>query len=180
MKIVTIFCAILGGLFTGLSAQPSPGTNPIKSERFSIWAGRWQGTSTLQMGPGEPKTAIVDEQIQYKLDSTLLLIEGIGRHVDPDGKSTTVVHHAMAVLSFDPYKGTFSMRSYLADGRSTDAWFKTQPDGAFQWGFEAPNVNMRYTIRLDAEKMTWNEIGEFSRDGNDWFKVFEMNLKKVE
>jgi hypothetical protein len=180
MKIITIICTILGGLLTGLSAQPTPETHPLKSEIFAVWAGRWEGSSSLQMGPGEPKKATVDESIQYKLDSTILLIEGIGRHVEPNGTQGPIVHHALAVLSFDPQKDAYAMRSYLANGQSTDAWFKTQPDGLFQWGFEAPNVNMRYTIRIDTTQLTWHEIGEFSRDGTNWFKVLEMNLKKVE
>ena len=37
---------------------------------------------------------------------------------------------------------------------------------------------MRFTLHLN-DKNQWVEIGEFSRDGNQWMKFMEMTLDKV-
>jgi hypothetical protein len=160
---------------------PSATEAKEKMKIFSTWIGRWQGEGSMQMGPGEPRKSNVDEHIELKLDGTILLVEGIGKAEDPATKQLSVVHHALAVLSYDQSTAQYKFKSYLKDGRSTDAWFKATGENKFQWGFDIPNGSkMRYSITLDGVKKTWNEIGEYSKDGTTWSKVFEMNLRKVE
>jgi hypothetical protein len=42
-------------------------------------AGREKGS--MQMGPGEPKKSSVDEKIEFKLNGTVLLVEGVGKAI---------------------------------------------------------------------------------------------------
>jgi hypothetical protein len=121
----------------------------------------------------------VDEHIEYKLDGMVLLVEGIGKAKDAANKEF-VAHHALAVLSFDKASNQYKFKTYLKDGRSTDAWFTVVTDNNFQWGFDTPQGKIRYSIRMEPAAKTWNEIGEFSADGTTWRKFFEMNLKKTE
>ncbi len=174
--MITLFIAAL----TGKSFAQVEMSSKEKMKVFDSWVGRWQGEGSMQMGPGEPKKSSVDENIESKLDGTVLLIEGLGRRTDPETKKEIIVHHALAILSYDQYSNQYKFRSHLEDGRSTDAWVIVTGDNTFQWGFDVPNRGkMRYSITLDPAKKTWNEIGEFSADGTNWSKVFEMNLKKV-
>ena len=74
---------------------------------------------------------------------------------------------------------SYQFKTYLKDGRSTDAWFNIVGENKYAWGFDIPSGGKsRYNITLDPTRNTWNEIGEFSRDGATWMKFFEMNLVK--
>jgi hypothetical protein len=163
-----------------MMAQPEK-INKEKMQIFSSWAGKWKGESSMQMGPGEPKKSSIEEKIEPKFDGIIFLIEGVGKSIDPQTKQEFVSHHAFAVLSYDQASGQYKFRTYLKDGKSSDSWFTVNGENKFQWGFDIPNRGKtRYSITIDPVTKTWNEIGEFSADGNAWNKFLEMNLTKVE
>ncbi len=181
MKKVAYLVLII--LITGVGQvfAQAPTAAPIKEEmkKLAHWAGRWKGEGSTRMGPGEPKKSAVEETIQFKLDDTVILIEGVGKARDSDGKET-VVHNAMGILSYDITSREYKFKSYLANGRSTDAWFTITGDNQYQWGFDTPQGKIKYSIAIDPVKKSWTEIGEFSGDGSAWSKFFEMNLTRVE
>ncbi|MBD2701253.1 hypothetical protein IC229_11440 [Spirosoma sp. BT702] len=76
----------------------------------------------------------------------------------------------------------FKFRSYVKEGFTTDAYFNVVADNKFEWGFDAPNGagKTRYVIILDPVKKTWYETGDFSRDGNQWFKFIGLTVKKLD
>ena len=171
---------LMASMMTAVFAQPELG-NKEKMKVFAAWAGHWKGEGWVQMGPGEPRKSSVDESIEAKLDGTVYLIEGIGKAINSQNNEETVVHHALALLSWDNNTNEYKFRSHLKDGRSTDAWMKPTGENKFQWGFDIPSRGKtRYSITIDPAKKTWNEIGEFSTDGSTWSKFFEMNLTKVD
>lgn len=179
MKNFLITVALLTGVFAGKAIAQESGNEKMKP--FAEWIGRWQGEGSMQMGPGAPKRSTVDEHIESKLDGTIIVVEGVGKSIDPNTKQETVTHHAFGILSYDAGSSQYKFRSYLKDGRSVDAWFNVTGDNQYQWGFDIPNRGKtRYTITLDPAKKTWNEIGEFSADGTAWSKFFEMTLTKTE
>jgi hypothetical protein len=178
MKSIIIYLIVFAAITGRLIAQPNEAVAKEKMKIFSAWAGHWQGEGSMQMGPGEPKKSTVDEKVELKLDGTILVMEGIGKAVNPETKQEMVVHHAYGVVSYDQVANEYKFKTYLKDGRSSDAWFKTTGDNSFQWGLKVPQGQIRYTITLDPAKKTWNEIGEFSGDGNSWNKFFEMKLNK--
>lgn len=181
MKNKVLVLLLLTGTFgTSLLAQPTANIAKEKMKLFGSWEGRWQGEGSIQMGPGPAKKTTVDETLQYKLDGTLMLIEGIGKSIDPETKQSLIVHHAMAILSFDQPSSQYKFNTYLKDGRSTPAILKVIEENKFEWGFDSPNGKIKYIITIDPVKNTWNEIGEFSNDnGTSWLKFFEMNLTKI-
>ncbi|RAV98640.1 DUF1579 domain-containing protein [Pseudochryseolinea flava] len=179
MKNLIIIMIAFFGCYTSTVIAQEMGDKE-KMKVFEGWAGRWQGEGAMQMGPGEPKKSKVDEIVQLKLDGMVLLVEGKGFVVNPATKEETVVHHALAVLSYDKNTSQYKFKTYLKDGRSADAWFTVLGDNKFQWGFDVPGRKIRYNITIDSAKKTWNEIGESSVDGTNWGKFFEMNLTKTE
>lgn len=178
---VIIACICLLLLIETRAQQQNPQLAKIKSEmqNLSFWAGHWQGESVAQMGPGQSSKSIVNEYIQFKLDSTVLLIEGIGTLPAEIDANQSKVHHALAILSYNAEKNQFEFKSHLYDGRSTEAWFKHLGENKFLWGFDTPQGKIRYHLLLDPKDKTWKETGEFSRDGNQWMQFMEMNLTKV-
>lgn len=141
--------------------------------RLQPMVGQWQGSGWMRRGPSEPHPFEGSERIESRLDGRVILIEG--RHRDPE--SGEVVHHAFATLSYDAERGEYLFRSYLATGQSGD-YRGHWEDGAFVWGMEVPGRGeIRYTIRIDGDR--WDEIGEFSSDGESWNQFFAMNLERV-
>src|SRR5690606_12513281 len=77
-------------------------------------------------------------------------------------------------------KQKYGFNAFLHDGRNTTAWLDVIEENKYQWGFDIPSGNIRYTITLDLTANTWDEIGEYSPDkGKTWYKFFQMKLKKV-
>jgi hypothetical protein len=161
--------------------MPDPTANKEAMKKLTVWAGKWKGEGSMQMGPGEPKKSSVDEKIEMKLDGTIMVVEGIGKSIDPTTKQETVVHNAFGVVSYDAASKNYRFKTFTKEGRTADAYFNITGESKYEWGFDVPmGGKTRYTITLDPIKKTWNEIGEFSRDGATWMKFFEMNLVKTE
>ena len=180
MKHLILLLFVVAGTCTFAQPQQSNATHQEKMSALQQWVGRWQGEGSMTTPTGEVRKSNVDERIEFKLDNTVLLVEGIGKSNDATTNKEIVTHHALGVLSYDVNTSQYKFRSWLKDGKSTEAWFNVTGENQYQWGFDTPQGKVRYSIVLDPLKKTWNEIGEFSRDGNTWRKFFEMNLKKVE
>ena len=50
--------------------------------------------------------------------------------------------------------------------------------GQFVWTIKSDSGVRRFIIGIN-QKGQWHEIGEFSRDGENWYQFFEMSLDKV-
>jgi len=174
LLITTLFvCGFISNMF----AQPSTAVAVEKMKVFAGWAGTWKGEGNYKSPQGSSKSNVT-EKISFKLDNTALMLEGLGV-VPRSGKPDSVVHNALGLIHYDQINNKYTFRSYLADGRSTDAWINVTGVNQFQWGFDVPQGKIRYTIKIDPDKKTWFEIGEFSRDGNQYFQFFEMTLTKT-
>ncbi|MCE7864427.1 MAG: DUF1579 domain-containing protein [Bacteroidetes bacterium CHB5] len=165
MKTLIILAAFI------LSSESLAQIHKEEMKKLEPLAGQWKGSATYRMGPGEPQVVQQHEQIEFKLDGTVLLIEGLGKAGD------RTVHHALGIVIFNTQEKKFNFRSYLHDGRTTDAWFEVSAPGKYMWGFSTPQGKLRYTITITEN--TWKETGEFSVDGNTWMNVIEMNLTKI-
>ncbi len=102
-------------------------------------------------------------------------MEGFGQN--DSGKTT---HDALGLLSYNPIKYKFIMTAHLASGLSTDANFEAlEPNKKLKWWFDdGRGGTIKYFITNDGTN--WKEEGEYYRDGNNWNKFFEMNLKKID
>lgn len=141
--------------------------------KLSYFVGDWKGEASIRNQSGVT-TITQTEHIEWKLDGLVLSIEGIGHEQDK------VTFHAMALVNFDVIDQQFKLKSFVKEGFSTNAYFKLLEANKYEWGFDIPTGGKsRYTIALDLEKKTWHEIGEYSRDGSQWFQFIEMNLTKL-
>jgi hypothetical protein len=113
------------------------------------------------------------ETVERKLDGVVLQVEGVG--LLAGGPDTRVVHHALAVIAFDPQAATYGLRSYIASGQYGDFTLTLVPGGV-TWSREVPGGRIRNTALIGNGE--WNEIGEFSRDGITWVQIMELKLKK--
>ena len=140
--------------------------------KLDWWVGEWSGSASIRMGPGEPQQVQQSEKVQSKLGGRVLLVEGLGKEGDK------VVHQALGVVSFNEQTKKYEFDAWTARDGHVKAWFEAGENGAASWGFDTPQgAKIRYTIDR-TEKGEWHEIGEFSRDGKQWMKFFEMTLTK--
>jgi hypothetical protein len=135
--------------------------------------GRWAGAGWIRMGPGPKEEFSQTEMVERKLDGGLLLIEGIGLSKTPESKK---VHHAFAVVSFDPSNKKYRFSSHIV-GRPPLDVAPEVGSNTFRWSYQPQaGVHIRYVITVaDA---IWHEVGEFSRDGQSWHQFFEMTLRR--
>jgi len=169
------------GLVLVLAGGPSEAQAPDGSanraaiERLNFMVGRWRGEAWMLRGAGERVQTTMTEIVEPKLEGTVLQVEGLGVIPSEGGGAPRPVHHALAVVSFDPRAGGYVMRSYIATGQSGD-FALTLIDGGVSWTREVPGGRIRNTARF-ADGL-WHEIGEFSRDGTSWTQTMEMRLRR--
>jgi len=162
-------------------AQPAPspelGQQKEAMEAVQFLVGEWKGSGWIDMGQGRSEF-VASEVVESRLNRLALLVEG--RHiVEPNGSpNPIVVHHALAMLTYDPAAGMYRFNSQVARG-GTGMYEGSVEDGAFIWRMEAGGGQVRYRIRLD-EEGRWDEVGEYSADGANWSPFFGMTLEKID
>ena len=164
------------GVLVALVAWPVLAADEMRKLDWLV--GEWKGEATVQMGPGKPEHVVQTERVQSKVGGKVLMIEGLGKRKLEDGSVGDVVHDAMAILSWDEAKKNYRFSAYLSNRPQTEATLEVTGPTSAVWGMETPMGRMRYTLSL-TEKGEWLEIGEFSRDGQQWTKFIEMRLQKV-
>jgi len=169
-------------LFSGLVAQAGGADGPVspvveKMQALSFLVGEWEGEGWMQLGPQDRKTVKVRETVQSRLGGRALLVEGRGTPNESESGDDHVGHDALALITWDPRKGEYSMRAITARNGAVDPKVEVG-DKSIVWSFDTPvGGSVRYTIKLN-EKGQWVESGEFSRDGKEWHQFFEMTLTK--
>lgn len=181
MKNLFVTCALFLGLAIGHTHAQGLGnaSDALKQEmqKLAYFAGKWKGEAIAKQRNGTDTKVIQEEEIQFKLDNTVLLIEGTGRNPE---NLNEIVFNALAIVSYDEATKEFKLRSHVKDGKKTDAYFKILAENHFEWGFDVPNnAKIRYDIKLDPKAKTWVEIGEYTADGATWYKFIELKLNKL-
>lgn len=185
IKVVVISFQLIMGLFLLTNeiysqSPPSPSLTAQNEamKKLEKMVGNWQGQGWYEIQPGQRANFKSMEVIEKKLNGLIISVEGIHKAQIPNQPEERVVHHALALISYNPELKLYSFRAHLANGNSSNAEASINQDGDFVWGFQVPNKeHYRYKITIN-DKGQWLEVGELSADGNNWRKFFEMNLHK--
>ncbi len=132
--------------------------------------GVWKGPAWIILPSGEKHTITQTERIGPFLDGSVKVIEGRG--FDPDGK---VTFNAFGIISYNPPSRAYTIHSY-AQGNVGDFGLTPAADG-YVWEIPAGPMTIRYTVVV--KNGAWREIGDRIIPGNEPFRFFEMNLKRV-
>lgn len=143
-------------------------------DKLSNWVGTWEGEGWQTDQTQQRTTFNVKEVVESELNGLALKIEGIGTS-KTDG---SVGHHAIGLIFFNRDTNEYVFQSLTHEGYATRSKANFNDEGEFVWGFEVPGGQIRYTISLDGD--TWTEKGAYSPDGNQWYPILEMKLKKVQ
>ncbi len=169
------FLTILTFIFLSVIAVSAQVENTAELQRTEVkkletMVGQWKGSGWIQQG-AKRETFTGTENVQRKLDGLALLVEG--KFANVEGK---IIHETLAVLAFNAKDSKYNFRTYLASGMSGEYDFRIVED-SYEWGFQTPMGTIRYTIKTAND--IWFEVGEFSKDGKNWMKFFEMKLDRV-
>ncbi len=120
--------------------------------------GEWRGDAKVLTGNGIWHAFIQAERVGTMLDGTVRVIEGRGYEADG-----SLSFNAFAVISFDPDKKSYAMRSY-SSGRIGDFPITPTPTG-FTWEIQAgPNMKIAYEAAV--KDGVWTETGtRIPKDG---------------
>src|SRR5882672_3909034 len=166
----TLLALLLGVALICSAQQPNVAAQRDAMKKLEFLAGKWSGDALVSRGPGEPMKVVQSENVQFKLDGLVLLIEGTGRSAD--GK---VVFQALATVSYDDSTSIYRFRAYN-DGRYLDTELKVIPQG-FMWGFEAGPLKVSNSMRFN-EKGEGVEVTESAYGSTPPRKSVEMVLKR--
>lgn len=163
-----------GALLAQAPPAPDPAAQAAEIKKLEFLVGEWSGEGWMDMPGGKRETFTSWEKVVKKVNGTALLVEGLHK-----SKATgEVVHETLAMLTYDPGAKNYSFRTALANGRAGNFTGTVPSENVFVWGMNSPRSQIRYTIKLN-DKGEWFEIGEFSPNGENWRKFFEMTLRKV-
>lgn len=174
-----IVLLLLAAPIMSLFAQTPDSVQRDAVQKLDWWVGQWKGEAWSSMGPGRHDTTMMVETIRKGLDGTIIFVEGVGRRKLPEAKEGDIVHNAFAVLSYDARKKAYRWQAWrVPGGIYTEAW-PIVGANTFQWGMETPKGKMRYSMTLN-ENGQWQEVGEFSPDGQTWQQFFGMLLARAQ
>jgi hypothetical protein len=158
-----------------LAAQP-PVSNGVDAQReamrkLSFLVGHWSGPVTILRGPGEALHLTQTEDVEYKLDGLVLLVEG--KSTGADGK---VVFSALATIAYDDASHAYRFRAYH-EGHYLDAELLVPANG-FSWSFTAGPAHIVNTMQLTS-KGEWQEVTEATVGGNPPRRSVDMLLQHL-
>jgi len=155
-------------------AQQQPPNVKAQGEamkKLAFLVGTWTGDATT-VRPNQKIKVRQTEEISYKLDGLVLLIEGTGRNPE----SGEVMFRALATVSYDDATGVYHFRAYN-DGSYLDAELKV-PDRGFEWGYNAGPAHITFAMKLN-DTGDWVETGDVTVGTTPPQRFFDMTVRKV-
>jgi len=173
LSTTLLAAALMTSFGLSLAAQP-PDSNRVGAQReamrkLSFLAGRWSGSVTIVRGPGEPLHLTQTEDVEYKLDGLVLLIQG--QSTSAEGK---VLFSALATIAYDDTSHAYRFRAYN-DGHYLDTELSVPANG-FSWSFTAGPAHIVNTMHL-TRKGEWGEVTEVTVGGHPPHRSVEMLLR---
>jgi hypothetical protein len=165
--------AFLISFSLSLAAQ-QPVSSSVDAQReamrkLSFLAGHWSGPVTIVRGTGAALHLIQTEDVEYKLDGLVLLIEG--KSASAEGK---VLFSALATIAYDDASHAYRFRAYN-DGQYLDTELSVPANG-FSWSFTAGPAHIVNTMHLTG-KGEWDEVTEATVGSNPPHRSVEMELQ---
>jgi len=173
--IYALFFVLVGTLMAQAQDEAMSKENLLDKLKFII--GEWEGEGWMMTQTGKQFTKI-KETASCKAGCTVLALEGLGTKLDTITKEKKIVHDAFGVIYLDSKTNTLAMRAYK-DGYVNESEIEFISDKKIRWFMDIPNGSkIRFTTDYSTENK-WMEVGEFSRDGNNWVQFLAMELTKI-
>jgi hypothetical protein len=141
-------------------------------KKLSFLTGSWSGEGHV-LRAGETMTLTQTEEVQYKLDGLVLVIEGTGRTpIDQ-----TLVAQALGIISYDDATGTYRIRAWV-DGRVLESEVQLLDDGnGLRWGFGVGEIRTRSVLKIE-EDGQWTEVAEVIIGSQPARKLMDLTVRR--
>ncbi len=158
-----------------LAAQ-QPSSNSVAEQReamqkLSFLVGHWSGPVTIAAGRGEPLHLVQTEDVEYKLDGLVLLVQG--QSTSSDGK---VLFSALATIAYDDSSHAYRFRAYN-DGHYIDTELSVTGN-SFTWGFSAGPAHIVNSMHV-TDKGEWVEATDVTVGSNPAHRSVDMLLQRI-
>lgn len=175
-----LFAAMLVSAAVALAtpALAQQGYDPaprVAAQREALMAlsgldGEWRGEAKTLLADGSWHVFTQTERVGPMLDGAVKVVEGRGYETDG-----STAFNAFAVISYDPDRKAYSMRSYTS-GRWGDYPITPTAEG-FNWEIQAgPNMKIAYVATV--KDGVWTEVGtRIPKDGPP-VKFIEFTVKR--
>jgi hypothetical protein len=150
------------------SASSGPEAQREAMRKLSFLAGHWSGPVTIARGPGEALHLSQTEDVEFKLDGLVLLVQG--KSTTSDGN---VLFSALATIAYDDASHTYRFRAFN-DGHYLDTELSV-PEKGFSWTFAAGPAHIVNTMHL-SDAGEWDEVTEVTVGGNPPHRSVDMHL----
>ena len=163
---------VSGSTMAQLPRNPDLNAQRAAMQKLAFLVGKWNGEARLLHGSDQDLHQT--EEVQYKLDGLVLVIEGVGRKKS-DGQQ---VIQALAIISFDDETGTYRMRAFN-NGRFLESELKlVEEDKAINWGFALGEIKTNSVLRIN-DKGEWTELAEITIGSQPPKKLLELTVRTV-
>lgn len=140
--------------------------------RLGFLLGKWAGKARALRGPGDFVELLQTEEVQYKLDGLILLIEGIGRQ-ESDGQPAL---QALGIISYDDQVSEYRLRAFN-DGRFLETEVKLTEEGReLRWAFVLGEIKTTSVLRINDEG-DWTELHEISIGSQPARELMELSVR---
>ena len=144
-------------------------------QKLAFLVGKWEGEARVLHGPGQWADLYQTEEVQYRLDGLILVIEGIGRRKS----DSQPLIQALAIVSFDDESGTYRMRAFNA-GRFLESELELLNENkAISWDFALGQVATRSVLRIN-DSGEWNELAEITVGAEPPKKLIELTVRRID
>jgi hypothetical protein len=154
----------------GQPQRPNVKVQADAMKKLAFLVGTWSGDATTARANEKIKVRQTEE-VSYKLDGLVLLIEGTGRNPE----SGEVMFRALATVSYDDATGAYHFRAYN-DGSYLDAELKV-PDRGFEWGYKTGPAQIAFAMKLN-DRGDWVETGDVTVGNTPAQRFFDMTVRK--
>lgn len=169
--MLPVFLCCLLVSITWAQRPPDLAAQREAMQKLAFLAGRWSGEASVLEGSGDPIKIRQTEDVQYKLNGLVMVLEGTGRKLE----SGEVVFDALATISYDETTKTYRFRAY-SRGRYLDTELRVNENG-FEWGFQGGPAMVRNIMRL-TDKGEWFETTEVTVGANPPRRTLEMTVRR--
>jgi len=142
-------------------------------KKLAFLVGYWAGEARLWGNSADPMVLMQTEEVKYKLDGLLLVVEGVGRRT-ADAK---LVLQALGIVSYDDETGTYQMRAFN-DGRFLETQVRLLEEGlGLTWGFVLGEIRTNSILRVSKEG-EWTEHTEIAVGSQPTRKLMELAVRR--
>lgn len=168
---------LLGSVVYGMAQQalyqPNVATQLAAMQRLSFLTGSWSGEAHVQRGAGESLTLKQTENVEYKLDGLVLVIEGTGQGQTDQRPSL----QALGIISYDDATGAYRIRAWN-DGRFLESDVQLLDDGrSLRWGFGVGEIRSSSLLQIDTEGQ-WTEKAELFVGSQPPRKLMDLTVRR--